>query len=130
MGQRTSVICLKCGHKFKADEGGGFTFRLLHCDSCSKTKSIPIDDFGNLHPKYLKGLKGPDSEATKIYDKHIQNNCKGKALSWKKRDAVIEKIVGNCKCGGSFKFNAKARCPKCKSLKFKEDKNGGVVQYD
>jgi|TARA_B100001964_G_C14221632_1_gene595553 DNA-directed RNA polymerase subunit M/transcription elongation factor TFIIS len=130
MGQTISVTCKKCGHKFKVAEGGGFVFHLLHCDSCSKTKSISFDEIGEPHLQYLKGLKGPYCTVTSERDKHVQDNYKGKALSEKKYYAAVEKIVGDCKCGGTFKFNAKPRCPKCKSLKFTEDENGEVIHYD
>ena len=130
MGQAISVICKKCGHKFESSTGGGFVFHLLNCDSCSRTKSISFDEIGEPHLQYLKGLKVPYCVATSEHDKHVQENYKGKALSEKEYYLVVEALAGNCRCGGSFTFKAKPRCPKCKSLKFKADKHGMVTYYD
>lgn len=36
MGQTSNTKCLDCGHKFELDQGGGFTFHLLRCNSCDR----------------------------------------------------------------------------------------------
>jgi len=43
MGQAYEATCLDCGHRFMASKGGGFTFNLIHCDTCGREKSIPLE---------------------------------------------------------------------------------------
>jgi DNA-directed RNA polymerase subunit RPC12/RpoP len=35
-----------------------------------------------------------------------------------------------CECGGTFKVDAPARCPKCRSAKLKRDPEGPCIDYD
>ncbi len=44
MGSRFDVVCKNCGTKYEADEGGGMSFHLLHCDKCGKGKSVYFDE--------------------------------------------------------------------------------------
>jgi predicted Zn-ribbon and HTH transcriptional regulator len=43
MGQTSNARCLNCGHEFELNQGGGFTFHLLRCDSCGMTKAVGFD---------------------------------------------------------------------------------------
>jgi len=40
----------------------------------------------------------------------------------------VEILAGACDCGGHFKFNAKPRCPNCKSTNYKS--MGDLLLYD
>jgi len=130
MGTESGAICNKCSKKFTVEEGGGFVFHLLHCNKCGKSKSISFEEIGEPHLRYLKGLGGPYCMATRDFDKHIQENYPGTPLSRKEYHSIIEDMLGKCKCGGIFKFNAPPRCPKCKSKDFSNDPEGQVIMYD
>lgn len=68
MGSSTRVSCRKCRHHLFVQEGGGFSFHLLHCDRCGRTKSVNFTALGNLHAAYLKGLPGPYAMASWQHD--------------------------------------------------------------
>ena len=40
MGISYRTKCEQCEHRFKVNEGGGFTFFRLHCDKCGRGKYI------------------------------------------------------------------------------------------
>ncbi len=41
---------MECGHRFKVNEGGGFTFFRLHCDKCGRGKYIDHEQVGTPLP--------------------------------------------------------------------------------
>ena len=89
MGHAYQAKCKKCGHEFNVEEGGGFSFHLLRCDKCGKTKSINFDELGEYHSKYIKGLIVPYSVATSKQDKYIQENYPGESIS---EEDIIQKL--------------------------------------
>ena len=111
-------------------QGGGFCFHLLHCDQCGKEKSIGFDELGEVHLRYLKGLSGPYSIATRDHDKEVQERYPGEPLSEAEYDLKVEEVAGKCKCGGRFSFDAPARCPLCKSDDYREDPEVCELLYD
>lgn len=115
MGRIYQAECKECGSSFEVSEGGGFTFHLLRCDLCANTKTISFKEIGEPHYAFLKGLKVPYSIATKDSDRHIQKAYSGKPLSREDYYAAVEKVAGQCRCGGSFKMDAEPRCPHCRS---------------
>jgi hypothetical protein len=117
MGVKYRAECKECGCKFQASDGGGFFFHLLHCDVCGKSKNVSFEEIGEPHIRYVKGLKTPYAMATAENDRQIQEEYPGKPLSEKSYHIAVEKMAGKCRCGGAFKFNAKPRCPKCRSIK-------------
>ena len=129
MGMEYLAKCNKCGHEFLVSEGGGFTFHLLHCDKCGKGKSISFEEIGEPHLRYLKGLGGPYCVPTSERDKYVRENYPGEPISQKEYHRIIEDIMGKCKCGGHFKFEAVARCPECRSDDY-EDTGGMTCMYD
>jgi hypothetical protein len=130
MGSEFSAICNKCGRKFQVLDGGGFFFHLLHCDKCGRHKQIGFDRLGEAHLAYIKGLAGPYAIATSQHDKQIQDEYPGAPLSQAEYDAAVEDIAGKCKCGGRFRMDAPARCPKCASTDFRQDEDGISCCYD
>ena len=120
MGHEYRTKCKDCGHKFTVSKGGGFIFHLLRCDKCGRTKSISFDKLGEIHDRYLKGLPGPYAIVTQKHDEFVKDNYKGEPLSEEEYERLVELKVGNCRCGGKYTFNAKPRCPKCRSLKLEE----------
>jgi hypothetical protein len=88
MGQRILARCRNCCNEFVVNEGGGFSFHLLHCDTCGTERFIGFDEIeektGNPEMAY-----GNETE--------------------------IEKLAEKCECGGEYKFDARGRCPGCKS---------------
>ena len=129
MGMEYTAKCNKCGHEFEVSEGGGFFFHLLHCDKCGKQKSISFDEIGEPHLQYLKGLGGPYCVASSEHDKYVRDNYPGDPISEEEYYKIIEVMLGQCKCGGSYKIKAGPRCPKCGSDDY-DDAGGIVCRYD
>lgn len=130
MGYRYDVKCAQCGHKFSINEGEGFFFHLLHCDSCGEEISVGFDEIGEAHVRYLKRLPGPYCVASSEFDKYMRDNYLGEPLSEEEYHIIVEQITGACSCGGSFKFDAPPRCPKCRSTKLEYDPRGSSLMYD
>jgi hypothetical protein len=129
MGSQFTAICKKCGHRFEANVGGGFSFHLLHCDECGRNKSIGFNEIGEAHLRYLKGLGGPYCIATQESDEFVQKNYPGDSISEEDYHRICEELAGKCKCGGRFKLDAPPRCPKCRSDEFKSS-GDGLLLYD
>ncbi len=129
MGSEYPAECRKCGHEFRVSSGGGFIFHLLHCDTCGKNMEILFEEIGEDHLRYLKGLEGPYSIATAEHDKAVRDNYPGDPITSEEYHKAVEKLAGKCKCGGHYRFDAGARCPKCKSDDFDEIDGEGVY-YD
>ena len=115
VGQQSNATCEECGRIFTLSVGGGFTFHLLRCDKCGKTKSIPFDDLGELHLRYLKSVEGPYSVASRDRDEDTRKHSPVKPISGAAYYKGVEKVAGSCKCRGKFTFDAPPRCPKCHS---------------
>jgi len=129
MGSTYGATCKKCGKTFEYNEGGGFVFHLLRCDKCGKEREIGFEEIGEPHKKYIKGLSVPYSSASSESDEDIQKNYPGDPITEEEYHLEVEKMVGDCKCGGTFRFDAPPRCPKCKSTDL-EDDPGMMVLYD
>jgi hypothetical protein len=121
MGCSYHVKCLQCGDKFKVNSGGGFFFHCLHCDLCGADKSISFEEIGEAHSRYVKGLPGPYCVVSSNIDRHIQENYPGESMSEEEYHTAVEQIAGGCGCGGSYKFDAPPRCPKCRSAELEYD---------
>lgn len=130
MGSSYIAICKKCGTKYRISSGGGFIFHKLHCDQCGIEKDISFMELGDLHKRYLKGLKVPYCMATANHDKFVQENYNGEILSEEQYHKEIEIYAGKCNCGGDYKFDAPPRCPKCRSTETDPDFDEGIIMYD
>jgi len=115
MGEEWSATCANCGYFFFVREGGGFFFHLLHCDKCGKEKTVSFDKLGEVHLRYLKGLKGPYCVASSNHDKEVQKTFQGDPISEEEYFKVVESLVRKCRCGGHYTFSSPPRCPKCHS---------------
>lgn len=91
MGSVNTATCNDCGHTFRVSGGGGFLFYELRCEKCGASKQIRHDEV-NIEVSDAKSGMG----------KHDRSE--------------IERLAGSCRCGGRFTFDAKPRCPKCKSV--------------
>lgn len=129
MGETYLARCEKCGHEFRVSDGGGFLFHLLGCNRCGKTKSISFKEIGEPHLRYIKGLGMPYCIASAESDRKIQEGYPGEPISEKEYHLIVEKIAGKCNCGGKYKFNARPRCPKCRSVAIK-DTGKERIMYD
>ena len=130
MGMQCDATCQKCGHAFPVCDGGGFSFHLLRCDTCGKEKSVDFASLGELHGRYLKGLSGPYSIATRARDEHLRAGTPGPPISEEEYHAAVEAFLGKHRCGGRFRFDAPPRCPKCRSIDIKYDEGGPTIMYD
>lgn len=116
MGQRRQATCAHCNYGlFWVSDGGGFSFHLLHCDTCGKEKSISFDQIGEVHLRYLKGLSGPYCIPSSAYDKRVRETYQGEPLTEEEYHKVVEFLPKKCRCGGHFTFSSPPRCPKCHS---------------
>jgi len=132
MGSASSFICRACGTHFMAMDGGGFMFDLLHCDTCGTTKSVSHQELGDIHLGFVKGLPGPYALARAGMDRRIQAEYPGRMLTRDEYHAEAEATLGRCGCGGTFRYDAPARCPGCRSTAehWDEDSNGVMMCID
>lgn len=105
MGYSEGVICTACGHRFIRSEGGGFAFDLLHCDRCGRERRVPREQVRTRGRRPVTTAEDP-------------------SLS------IEERLAGRCPCGGQFRLDAPARCPKCRSDEYQSDPEGYQVMYD
>ncbi len=115
MGMTYQAKCNACGSEFPVDDGGGFSFHMLRCDTCGATKSIGFDKLGDLHLRYLKGLSGPYCVASADHDRAVRENFESEPIGREQYHAAVEKKFRRCKCGGRYRFDAPPRCPDCRS---------------
>ena len=92
-------------------------------------KSIGFDELGELHLRFLKGLRGPYCFASENPDKDIRENANVEPISEEEYNNGVEAFAGKCRCGGKFTFDAPPRCPKCRSTEFDED-DSQILCYD
>lgn len=128
MGRVVEAKCHDCGTVFTIEHGGGFSFHLVRCDKCGKTKSIGFDDLGELHLRYLKVLSGPYSVETSEHDQYIKDHTSLQAISEEDYYEGINAIAGKCRCRGKYTFDAPPRCPKCHSTRIEEGET--TIMYD
>jgi hypothetical protein len=129
MGMSESMRCRDCGTDFMWDEGGGFTFHVLHCDRCGTAKAVGFDDTPEATGAYLKGLPGPYSVATADYDRLRADRHHGEPIDDATYYRLVEEHAGNCDCGGKFRLRTPPRCPACRSTSLGPG-SGGIVMYD
>ena len=113
MGESFYARCRNCGKETTVNEGGGFFFHLLHCEKCGSEKEVPFDELGDIHLAYLKGLGAPDGSASLGHDPETVEDFAGAPLSGAEYHRQVEAFVGQCPCGGAYRFNAPPRCPRC-----------------
>lgn len=120
MGHRTAAKCLDCGETFTVDHGGGFRFHLVRCDRCGNTKTIGVDELGELYVRYLRGLPGPYCVASSEHDECVQQHVPLEPISEEEYHKGIEAFAGECRCGRKYSLNAPPRCPQCHSARIEE----------
>ena len=130
MGHSYRAFCRECRSCFTVNEGGGFFFHLLHCDACGAERSIGFDEIGEPHPRYLKGLKGPYCVASSEHDRHVRESYPVEPMGEDDYHAAVEQICGTCDCGGTFRFDAPARCPECRAEYRSSGSEGTLIYYD
>src|SRR4051812_44691109 len=111
MGSATGMICRVCTTAFQVNGDGGFYFDLLHCDAYGKTQSVRHQDLGEVHLRFVKGLRTPYAMARAEMDRRIQAEYPGEPLSRDEYHAAAEATLDPCPCGGRFRYGAPPRCP-------------------
>lgn len=131
MGSALDYICRTCGIHFMARSGGGFMFDLLHCDTCGATKSVSHQELGDIHLGFVKSLPGPYAVARPSMDRLIQQEHPGRALTGDESHAAAEATLDRRACGGTFRYDAPARCPGCRSTddQWDVDPAGGRMDH-
>lgn len=107
-------------------QGGCFFFHLLRCDRCGKTKSMRLDDLGDLHPRYPKGMPGPYASSRMEHDGQVRKDASAEPISEADYHRGIEGAAGNCRCGGKYTLDAPPRCPKCHSTR---NEGGEIILF-
>ncbi len=130
MGMESGVICNDCDTAFAVSSGSGFFFHLLHCDTCGERRSVGFDELGDVHLRYLKGLRGPYAIISKEFDEQVQAEYEGEPIDETEYPAEIARIAGECECGGAFSFEASPRCPNCHGTDSRADPDGDTILYD
>jgi hypothetical protein len=128
MGHQVQAKCLDCGCAFTVCEGGGFSFHLLRCDRCGGTKAVGFAELGELHVRYVKGLRGPYCLASAERDREIQEHAPVEPISQDEYHKGVEAFAGVCKCGGRYAFAAPVRCPQCRSARIEQGRP--TIMYD
>jgi len=91
---------------------------------------VDFASLGEIHLRYIKGLPGPYCVATAEIDKDIQQECSGEPISQAEYHELVEQTLDPCRCGGTFRFDAPARCPKCRTTELDLESRGPGVDYD
>jgi hypothetical protein len=115
MGTLYEGRCGDCGHRFALRSGGGFLFHLLRCETCGDDRSVPFEELGELHGRWLKGLPGVYAIATARLEEAWRQATPGDPIGDDEYRGAVEEHAGVCGCGGRFRFDAPARCPRCRS---------------
>jgi hypothetical protein len=115
MGSIDGRICGTCGERFMVRDGGGFFFDVLHCDECGRPSSVSHEKLGDIHLRFVKGLRTPYAIARAGFDRAIQAGDPGEPLTREAYHAAAEATLGRCDCGGTFANDAPSRCPGCRS---------------
>ncbi|HNV94486.1 MAG: hypothetical protein APG08_00744 [Candidatus Methanofastidiosum methylothiophilum] len=115
MGCISEAICKDCGTRYEVRMGGGFIVHDLHCDKCGELRCVSFHELGEIHLKFIKGIKIPYCVATGASDKYIQDNYPGEPINEDEYNRLVEEFAGKCKCGGNYTFKAPVRCPNCRS---------------
>ena len=132
MGRATGHICRVCKTRFRVKDGGGFFFDLLHCDRCGRAQSVGHEELGDIHLRFVKGLPRPYTVGRTAMDRRIQREYPGEPLSRDEYHAAAEATFDPCLCGGSFRYGAPPRCPKCGSTSeaWETDPAASMMFYD
>lgn len=133
MGTLVTYVCRRCGTTFSASHDGGFFFDLLHCDTCGADRRITHEDLGDIHLAYIKGLPGPYALARSAIDRHIQATYPGEPLTREAYETAAEATLQICSvCAGTFRYEAPARCPSCRSTEeqWEPDPKARFLAYD
>lgn len=117
MGMRFEAKCLDCGNTFMLDDGGGWVFHLVRCNECGGTKEVYFEELGDLHLRYLKGLRAPYSTMSAEFDKYVREHAPVEPISEEEYYRGIDTVAGKCSCGGDYSLDAPPRCPKCRSTR-------------
>lgn len=123
MGIASGYICRTCGARFEVRSGGGFFVDLLHCDTCGESKHVRHEELGEIHHRFVKGLAGPYAVARSKIDRRIQREYPGEPLTESEYHAAAEATLDPCSCGGRFRYDARARCPRCRSTSEQWDRD-------
>ena len=132
MGSASGFICKACGARFTIRSGGGFYFDLLHCDTCGADGSVGHQELGDIHLRFVKGLPGPYAVVRSKMDRQIQREYPGEPIGRAEYHALAEATLEPCTCGGRFRYDAPPRCPECRSLpeKWDRDPKAPSMMYD
>ncbi len=99
---------------------------------CGETNSVGHQELGDIHLGFAKGLPGPYALSRMAMDRRIQAEYPGKPLTRDEYHAAAVATLEACACGGTFRYDAPARCPQCRSTdeQWDQDPNGGHMFYD
>jgi hypothetical protein len=132
MGTSTGYVCRACGERFRPRRGGGFFFDVLHCRRCGAGRSVLHEELGEIHLRFVKGLPGAYAVARAGLDRRIKAEYQGAPIDRAEYHRLAEATLEPCACGGRFRYDAPARCPRCRSTsrQWDADPDAPVMHYD
>jgi hypothetical protein len=126
MGIRFEAICLDCSQPFKVDDGGGFFFELVRCESCGESTSVSHGKVAAWGSRIIRMMKEHGREMRWPFP---ADDPTYRALFLELASKVtveynqsVESTIGRCRCGGRFTMDAPIRCPGCGSLNITKGK--------
>ena len=130
MGFASGQICKVCGTSFRVQDGGGFFFDMLHCDTCGEAKSVGHVDLGDIHFGFVKGLGRPVRRRPhRRWTGGSRTSSAGEPLSRDEYHAAAEATLAPCSCGGRFRYDAPARCPNCRSTREQWERDPAMARH-
>jgi hypothetical protein len=87
-------------------------------------------ELGETHLRYLKGLGMPYAIVSSEHDQWVRDHYPGEPLNEEEYHRAVERLAGDCRCGGHFSFDAPPRCPKCGSTALENDPDKPPMLYD
>lgn len=94
MGAVHNPNCRSCGHAWQNELVGALMFAgAYRCTGCSRVQMIGAD---RIHTRRIM----PKRRTPNLYDLP---------------DRIVDRMLGRCGCGGSYRPRAPVRCPECNS---------------
>jgi len=126
MGHQYGAICSACQHRFSVSEGPGMRSVTLHCDRCGRMKTLAFEKLGERFWELTALGAGP-------YDLDGAGDAELSDRERPPREALrnhVETVAGRCRCRGTYRIDAPARCPRCRSVEHEPDPEGEFLCYD
>lgn len=96
---------------------------VFHCDRCGREKAL---DFERLGIKRTPIGVGP-YDLDRASDEQWPATTRAQRVRLREK---LESIAGHCRCRGAYRIDAPARCPCCRSGRYRIDPDSDLLLYD